>query len=284
MIDRKKFAEELTLREQIRKAVAIVKSKRERKILSERKQNSKLRSIIRELIVEASAVATTAKHNNTGINTLEDLLKNTNILSVLSQGYKSLTTKTEDDAPTGPTVQRNSYRNHILAAVARSLAPEKSRKQGAGDITEDVDIEIGGRPEDDPAFIDVDPEERSDEEVAKEDFTIAGEDKTGRNKAFTDFDNIEKVILTAFDNLDNITDLDLFDEYLIKNLALYFDTFETELSNEVEAPPEAAEAEPNLGGAAAEAEEVDAGEEAANIELQELLVHLDIDDIIKNLL
>ena len=275
MIDRKKLAEELILREQIRKAVAIVKTKRERKILSERKQNSKLRSIIRELIVEASSVATAAKHNNTGINALEDLLKNTNILSVLETGYKSLTTDKQ---------QRDSYRNHILAAVARSLAPEESRKQAAGDLTEDIDIEIGDRPEDDPDFIDVDPEEKSDEEVAKDDFAMAGEDKTGRNKAFTDFQNIEKVILTAFDDLDNIEDLVLFEEYLIKNLALYFDKFESELDVNVEAPPEAAGAEPNLGGEAAETEEVDAGEEAANIELQELLVHLDIDDIIKNLL
>jgi len=284
MIDRQEFAEELLLRENIRKAIGVVSRRRRDREMAMLAEEAELRGVIRDLITEGqSAVAAVAKHDSTGINALEDLLRNSNLLSVLETGYKSLTTALQ---------QRISFRNHILSAVGLALAPEESRKEAGEDveITEDVEIDITDKPEDDPDFIDVTKDSDAASEVEepevdeKEEFGIDGEDKTGRNRAFTDFHDVEKNILTQFDDLDNPIDMDMFEEYLIKNLALYFDKFENELNAEVEAPPEAAEAEPNLGGAAAEAEEVDAGEEAANIELQELLVHLDIDDIIKNLL
>tara|TARA_R100000008_G_scaffold1988_2_gene1662 strand:- start:5222 stop:6073 length:852 start_codon:yes stop_codon:yes gene_type:complete len=283
MFDRSDIAEELILRENIRAAIKIVRAKRDSRRLEEAKQEEVLRGVIRELLQEAqTAVSTTAKHANTGINTLEDLLRNSNVLSVLEKGYKSLTTDSS---------QRDSYRNHILVAVQRILAPEESRKE-AGDeeveeINEDINVDIGDRPEDDPDFIDVEDKEvtKSDGEVEKEEFAIAGEDKTGRNKAFTDFQTIEKVILRAFDDLDNPEDRDLFGEYLIKNLSLYFDKYETDLEANVEPPAAAADAEANVNVASAEPA-VDPGddEEIANIELQEVLKHLNVDDIIENLL
>ncbi|MAH51276.1 hypothetical protein CMI37_35995 [Candidatus Pacearchaeota archaeon] len=272
MIDRQEFAEELLLRENIRKAIKIVKNSRTKRRLNEQKQETELRAIIQDLLNEAqTAVATTAKHASTGINTLEDLLRNSNILSVLEMGYKSLTTD---------KIQRESYRNHVLVAVEKVLAPEESRKEAGEEIVtaleEDVNIDID-RPEDDPDFIDVDEEEveKSDGEIEKEDFALAGEDKTGRNKAFTDFQTIEKVILRAFDDLDNPEDRGLFSEYLIKNLALYFDKYESDLDTNVEEPAVAAAAEPTL--------EPGEEEEIANIELQELIKHLNIDDIVENL-
>jgi hypothetical protein len=277
MIDRKELAEEILLREHIRQAIGIVKERRN----TRRSQEQKLRGYIREMVTEAqTAVSTQAKHANTGINTLEDLLRNSNILSVLETGFKSLTT----DA-----AQRQSYANHILVATEKILAPEESRKEAGEDIAvssetedlaEDISLEIGDRPEDDPDFIDVGEEEvvKSDGEVEKEEFAISGEDKTGRNKAFTDFQNIEKVILRAFDDLDNPQDRQLFTEYLIKNLSLYFDKYESDLAANVEEPAAAEDAEPTLEPAAAEEEDI------ANIELQEILAHLDIDDIIENLL
>ena len=205
-----------------------------------------------------------------------DLLKNSNILSVVEKGYTSLTTS---------AAQRQSYRNHILVAVEKSLAPEESRKEADEDVvevSEAIDIAVGDNPEDDPAFIDVEEKEvvKDDGEVEKEEFAISGEDKTGRNKAFTDFQTISKVILRAYDDLDNPEDRTLFGEYLIKNLALYFDKFESALAGDVEEPAVAADAQETEPA-------IDAGEEEediANIELQELLKHLDIDDIIKNLL
>ena len=277
MIDRKELANEILLRENIRQAIGIVTNRRKRRALDE----VRLRGHLRGLIQEAqTAVSTQAKHASTGINSLEDLLRNSNILSVLETGFKSLTTDPE---------QRKSYANHILVATEKILAPEESRKEAGENISvsketeelaEDISMEIGDRPEDDPDFIDVGDEEivKSDGEVEKEQFAITGEDKTGRNKAFTDFQNIEKVILRAFDDLDNPQDRQLFTEYLIKNLSLYFDKYESDLQQNVEEPLAAQDAEPTLDPGGAEDDEI------ANIELQEVLKHLDINDIIENLL
>ena len=107
MIDRKEFKEELMLRENVRKAIRFVRNRRKgaaQKALQEEKQ---LRGIVRDIMTESAAVAAVAKHDSTGINTLEDLLRNTNVLSTLETGYKSLTTDKQ---------QRDSYRNHILVA------------------------------------------------------------------------------------------------------------------------------------------------------------------------
>ena len=270
-MDRKELAEEIQLRGAVRDAIRIVEGRRS----AAKEEESVLRGHIKALIRESqTAVATQAKHANTGINTLEDLLRNSNILSVLETGYKSLTTDPE---------QRKSYANHILVATEKILAPEESRKEAGEEVvsavTEDVSLEIGGRPEDDPDFIDVGEEEvvKSDGEVEKEEFAIVGADKTGRNKAFTDFQTIEKVILRAFDDLDNPQDRDLFTEYLIKNLSLYFDKYESDLEQNVPEPEAAMDAEPVEQPGEAE-------EEVANIELQEVIKHLDIEDIIENLL
>ena len=271
MSDRKEFTEELQLRETVRKAIKIIKNNRLRNRLTEGRNESRLREVIKSLLSEGqSAVASVAKHRNTGINALEDLLKNSNVLFVLETGYKSLTT---DEA------QRVSYRAHILAAVKKALAPEESRK-GAGEdveITEAIGIEISDKPEDDPDFIDIE-DEKEVEVDEKDEFGLDGEDLTGRNRAFTDFGNIEKDILTAYDDLDNPEDIRLFEEYLIKNLALYFDKYETELDPNVEEPSEAAEATADLDDGA------DVDTEAPAFELEEVVSHLDIDDIIKNLL
>tara|TARA_R100000664_G_C2732825_1_gene122998 strand:- start:419 stop:1249 length:831 start_codon:yes stop_codon:yes gene_type:complete len=275
MIDRKEFAEELILRENVRKAIRIVLNKRNAALTEE----SKLREIIRSLMNEGqAAVAAVAKHDSTGINALEDLLKNTNVLSTLETGYKSLTTDKQ---------QRDSYRNHILNAVEKALAPEESRK-GAGEdeelgapINEEVDIEIGDRPEDDPDFINVEDEEVEEvEEDPKDSFGIEGEDKTGRNRAFTDFQDIEKNILTAFDDLDNPEDITMFEEYLLKNLSLYFDKFESELQVNVDAPELAQDATPDSPGA----EEADLETEVPEFELQEVSNFFDLESLIENLL
>jgi hypothetical protein len=279
MIDRKEFAEELVLRENVREAIKVVLAKREKTKLVEKQQESELRDIIRSLLPESSAVASVAKHDSTGINALEDLLRNTNILSTLETGYKSLTTNLQ---------QRESYRNHILTAVEKSLAPEESRKEAGEDeelgavvnedLEEDIDINVDS-PEDDPAFISVEDEEE-EEADPKDSFAIAGEDKTGRNRAFTDFNDIEKNILTAYDDLDNPADTAMFEEYLLKNLALYFDKFESELQTNVPEPAAAAAA---VADANLSDDELD-DSDVAPLELQEVISLLDIDDIIENLL
>jgi hypothetical protein len=268
---REQLAEEILLREQIRGAIRVVTSRRKKAAALAIAEEENLRNIIRGVITEAqSAVASVAKHDSTGINSLEDLLRNTNVLSVLETGYKSLTTNAE---------QRESYKNHILNAIESSLAPEESRKDAGEDVelVEAIDIDVASRPEDDPDFINIDDEEDTPEVDPKEEFGINGEDKTGRNRAFTDFQSIEKVILVAFDDLDNPEDISMFEEYLLKNIALYFEKFEGELATNV-APPQAADdATLDDGGD-------DLDSEMPEFELQEALKFLNIDDIIENLL
>ena len=277
MINRKEFAEELMLRENVRKAIRHVLNKRETKRLNEEKE---LRSVIRRLLEGQSAVASVAKHESTGINTLEDLLKNSNLLSVLETGYKSLTTDKQ---------QRDSYRAHILNAVEKSLAPEESRKEAGADaelepVEEEIDISISDKPEDDPAFIDVEDkvEEPVEEPDEREEFGLDGADKTGRNRAYDDFQDIEKNILVAYDNLDNPKDIQMFEEYLLKNLALYFDKFEGELSTSPEEPEAAQDAQPDAPAIAPE-EEGEPETDIPDFELEEGM-EINLESLIDKLL
>ena len=53
MIDRQQFVEELKLREQIRRAIKIIKEKKEAKAKAILAEEAKLRSLIRSLLKEA---------------------------------------------------------------------------------------------------------------------------------------------------------------------------------------------------------------------------------------
>ena len=123
--------------------------------------------------------------------------------------------------------------------LLRQLLPlSQSEDEQIEAVEEDVDITISDKPEDDPAFIDVEDkvEEPAEEPDEREEFGLEGADKTGRNRAYDDFQDIEKNILVAYDNLDNPKDIQMFEEYLLKNLALYFDKFEGELAGQVDEP------------------------------------------------
>ena len=257
MIDREEFMQEIQLRKHIREAIKVVRTRR-KSLLNEEHQ---LRKTIRQLIMEADpAIATGAPHANTGINALEDLFKNSNMLTTLRQGYKSLTSKKE---------QRESYKNHILNAVDSSIEVQDSLfDNSTEDLQEAVDIDVG-TPEDNPAFIDVEKKEVTPEEEV-EGFTISGQDKTGRNRAYTDYKDIEKNLITAFDDLDDPRDRQMFKDYLLTNLKLYFERFEEELQADLPAPdiqtPPDAEVDPSPV-------------EAAPMGLQERL-NVDMDEIV----
>jgi len=271
MIDRKQFVQEMQLRQHIREAIKVVKMRRVGKAQEQLQEEKQLRSVIRQLIVEADpAVTTSAVHANTGINALEDLFKNTNMLTVLRQGYKSLTSKKE---------QRESYKNHILNAVDSSLEVEDSRflpreEEEVVDIQEVVEIDVG-TPEENPAFIDVEKKEPTPEEEVEE-FSIVGQDKTGRNRAYTDYKDIEKNLITAFDDLDDPSDREMFKDYIMTNLKLYFERFEDELQTDLPPPdiqmPPGAEVAPGLEGATAElAPGPPALQEKVNLDMDEIV-------------
>ena len=95
-----------------------------------------------------------------------------------------------------------------------------------------------------PEFIDIDKDGSTPEkEVSPEEefgAGLEGTDETGRNMAYQTFKKVEKAVLDAYELLSNPDDRELFYDYLLANLKLYFDRFETELDVSVEEPESAA--------------------------------------------
>ena len=222
------------LRENVRALISLVKKKNK----NTQTEEQKLRSIIREFLQHELKEAATpdndpAPHKSTGINVLEDLLKK--IIPQIEDDYKLLTTSEE---------QRESYRAHIIDAVVKTLTPvelnnDAPEKQSPG-LDEEIDIDISD--EEDDKFIDIRTdkeraaEEGEEEEDPRDSFGIEGKDTTGRNMAYTTFKKVESQIIDAYDLLSNAEDQELFFDYLIANLKLYFDKFENEIQPNVEEP------------------------------------------------
>ena len=208
-------------------------------------EEHRLRMVLRELLVEAAVEDPDADvHDNTGINTLKDMLKNTNVLTTLRGVYKTLTTNEE---------QRKSFRAHIVKWITDTLAPitinDKAPLDPSDalaslkeDITDgDIDIDVAKTGLNDPdKFIDAkdgSPEQKKDKDDETSDMgEIEGEDATGRNKAERVYPTIEKSVIDYYAELDHEEDQELFFDYLIANIKLYFDKWESEMSTNVEEP------------------------------------------------
>ena len=247
--------EETIIREYIRKKIKKFRSS----LIKERNEKEyELRKIIRTLLKEGD-ISDIHPHRSTAINILEDVLKKA--IPTLRTDYKRMTTSDN---------QRKSFRAHVIKAVKDSLAPSLVNwkflsGQGTGLLSEPSQVEAGieepDSPEDDELAdelaqleeveveIDDDPEapgdenkklpvEDDDEPDEKEEFGAGLEDydETGRNMAFTSFRKISQYILDAFDTLADEKDKEVFVDYLITNLKLYFDKFESELQKSVDEP------------------------------------------------
>ena len=228
--------EEKALRENIRHLIQHVKQKRAG-------EEEELRSIIRAFCDDELQKLTERQvpdnsptpNKSTGINVLEDLLKK--IIPILEMDYKLLTTDPQ---------QRESFRAHIINAVISTLTPvEVNVRAGdeaaeSNDLEEEVNIEVGG--EDDDKFIDIrtDSEKKDEEEPAdpREEFGsgLEDHDETGRNMAYQTFKKLDTSIIDSYELLSDPEDQELFYDYLIANLKLYFDKFEGELDDTVEEP------------------------------------------------
>tara|TARA_R100001594_G_scaffold49070_4_gene82003 strand:+ start:241 stop:1014 length:774 start_codon:yes stop_codon:yes gene_type:complete len=241
-INRKEFAEELKLRKYIRKAIQIVENKRKNAKNEVKKQEEALRGFIRQLISEAGVSdAEDAPHKSTGINILEDLLKK--IIPIIEIDFKKLTTSEE---------QRGSYRAHFLQGIKNLLAPAAAVDQADqdGEAVQDefisvneqddeIEINIGG-DSDPEEFIDVrgdnKEDEKSKEDIEKDTFSISGQDETGRDMSYSTFKKVQGSMLDSWEVLSNADDKELFYDYLLTNLKLYFDKFEDELKANLPEP------------------------------------------------
>tara|TARA_R100000700_G_C3137553_1_gene120448 strand:- start:79 stop:885 length:807 start_codon:yes stop_codon:yes gene_type:complete len=240
MIDRQQFVEELKLREQIRRAIKIIREKKEAKAKAILEEETKLRTIIRSLLNEKEGEG----DESTGIAFLRRDLKK--ILPELEEAYTSLRTSVD---------QRKSYRAHVLNAIQNLITvsdtnfnatPDKDPGEEAVGIEEAIDVNIGDDAPDARKRIDIGrekPEEESEvdaekakEEAELEDFAIAGEDRTGAVEALRSMKQIENVIKKTYNGLFDQNDRDLYADYLLTNLQLYFDEFEEELQAVIPEP------------------------------------------------
>jgi hypothetical protein len=233
--------EEKLLRENIRKIIQIVQDKKN----NERKQTlleeKALRKIVKTLLKE-EAVADFAPNQSTGINVLEELLKK--IIPVLEEDFKSLTTNKE---------QRQSFRAHIVSGIEGLLAPaevnadaptpgEKDPLQELLSTLDELEVTVGGDDDMPEEFIDIADKEEKNEEPAteEEEFGAALKDReynlTGRNMALRSFKKIRQNIVDSYDVLADDEDREIFYDYLITNVKLYFDRFENELEPMVDEP------------------------------------------------
>jgi len=226
-IERSQLIAEELIREHIRKRISF-------KLEEQRLVEEKIRKAVRRL-VEAET-GTEEASRSTGINVLADLLQN--IVPTIEDDYKMLTTSDE---------QRKSFRNHIVHAIENSLRPIESQNQGE-QATENIEYEIDAELLREKLSIDLDPQDDGKEEQSVEGefididndgqeddgfVQIEDQNETGRNFAAVTFKAVEKQIVDAYDMLADEEDKDVFYDYLLTNMMLYFDKFEDELQSDL---------------------------------------------------
>ena len=225
-IDRSTIIAEELIREHVRNRIINTLNKR----LNEEK---KIRKVVRQLLEAETGDEEPSTY--TGINVLANLLEK--IIPVIEDDYKMLTTNPE---------QRESFKNHIVHAIKNSLSPIETISK-AEKIPENYQFTINKRLLLEELKIDLDPQTDGEEESSiqgefididsspeEDDFVeIEDQNETGRNFAATTFKKVEKQIVDAYDMLADEKDQQLFYDYLITNMLLYFDKFEDELKNEL---------------------------------------------------
>jgi hypothetical protein len=235
-IDRQQFLDELKLREQIRRAISIIGERKQNQQAQMLAEEQRLRKVIRKLLKEEEGQG----DESTGMSYLRRDLKK--VIPELEGGYKALRSKRE---------QRDSYRAHIINALKDIILRGNTNFNAKSDengvdapnntgLNEEIDVNFGDSENfPDPSkkidFGREKPEElqsmEDDSEENKEldDFSIEGEDKTGAAGALISMKQIEKVVINTYSTLYDPTDRELYADYLITNVQLYFDEFEKEL-------------------------------------------------------
>lgn len=231
-----------TLRQYVRMTLRQLKSKQKEELRLENQNVRRLRKEIRKVLREKQD---TTQHNSTGLNALEKLLNS--IVPILEVGYKDLKTD---------VAQRTSFKAHIVRGIQNLLSTadlfskvdngeentnELPTPEPEQQLEEDDGVDVKLTPEKNPKFIDIEKDKKDKEQQQQSDpmnafQPVEGEDLTGRNFALETFKKIQKQILETFSLLSNEQDKDVFYKYLITNVKLYFDKFETELEATPEEP------------------------------------------------
>lgn len=236
------------------------------------KSEVKLREFIKKILKEEDLNEAKTKivpYDSTGIAVLADVIKK--IVPIIKDDYFSLTTDKSQrrsfrahiiNAVKNSLAPIRNYQGYnikskpgeggednaglgsasdLLATPPSEPGPvppanmlEQEGQQHGRLTTSEVpnDDETSQQTPDDERFIDIDPPEEEEED----EFSVPGEDNTGRNMALSTFKRIEKTIIDAYQLLNNKNDQEDFYDYIIANLKLYFDRWEDELQNMIEEP------------------------------------------------
>lgn len=210
-----------------------------------------LREAVRNIISEAEATggAPAAPSDITAMNFLKNLLKN--IVPNIEEDYKELTSSKK---------QRSSFRKHILNATENLLNNLDADPEAMDEEElEEIKVKVEDEPETE-GFIDIYDDEKkqggkedklSDEDMFAQGLEDVNLDKTGRNAAFESFKKVQNQIENEYSKLDpeakiegrEETEREIFRDYLLLNLKLYFDKFEEDLSPDLEEPTTPSEEE-----------------------------------------
>ena len=271
MIKREDILVERKIRQYIRNKIKSLMHEQQKAQMQEEMQ---LRHVIRELLKEGD-ISDIHPHRSTGINVLEDLLKKM-VPTLRTDYKRLTTDKSQRDSFRAhlvkaikdslmPMMVNDKYRPEDESgdapppAEAGALlseppadepeAPEEEEEDTGDDEAalaaleeaifeelanmNEIDIEVKAGDEDKKV-----PVEKDDTPSEEEAFGagLEGMDETGRNMAFTCFKKVSQYILDAYDSLANPKDKEIFIDYLITNVKLYFDKFEGEISKTVDEP------------------------------------------------
>ena len=241
--------EEKRLRSLVRKGINVILERKEQ----QKNEEKRLRNIVRHLISEikgSTKVADTVVHKNTGINSLDTLLRN--IINQIESGYKNLSSN---------ELQRKSFRYHFLVNFKNLLAPiNANREAPEGQLAlaeqedkPEVEISIDDKLEDDDINAPPDPDKfipvrPQDEEKAKEDqekeegfikVETENEDiKQGGEFAEEYLGQVQSQIIKSYEKLIVPTDAGAFEDWALTNLKLYFDKFDDEMADKLGTEPE----------------------------------------------
>ena len=218
-------------------------------IKANKQKEQLIRESVRMLIKEAEATggAPEAPAEITAINFLKNLLKN--IVPNIEEDYKQLTSAKK---------QRVSFRKHILNAAENLLNNLDADPEAIEEDLEEITVKVSD--DDEPeGFIDIygdEKKEKPEEDLdPEEEFAKGLEDReldsTGRNSAFESFNKIQNQIENEYSKLDadakvdgrDETEREIFRDYLLLNLKLYFDKFEEDLNPNLEEPSTPSEEE-----------------------------------------
>lgn len=263
MFDREKFLAETMLRIKIQK---MLQERKEEKLNYIRKERAKkdFRKYVRNILAEAKK--SPVPYKSTGIAVLADTLKKIN--PIIHDDFITLTTD-DDQRRSFRAHIINGFRNALAPLRAYDELPPGDTAAGFGDMDQELmatpetepgqleeapedevvpapdatDLDGDGVPDAQEKYIETDPDkekehaeksEISPEEEEVNQFTVDGEDETGRNMALQTFKKISKTITDAYHLLSNEKDKEEFYEYGIINLKLYFDSWEEDLQAQPE--------------------------------------------------